>query len=390
VGIHGRDSAILTFLLLLAWEAAVSAQTSFSYQDLAPELAARIASAIPAGGQVSLAPSSETAPENETENTAAFRAELATRLLTRGVRVVAEGDGVTAIRFGCYQNLRERSCVAEIRSAGARDRVMVTRAHDGGARQEDSAWFSLDVRPLFAQRVQILDVATVGDRLLVLDVQSLSLYRRTTGAWQPVESRPLPGGRTWPRDPRGRLRVSGDRVEAWLPGLVCTGAVAPLAITCAREQRPWPIGIENGGLDPGRNHFATPEGLPFYNAVPLGNAAEARWLIADREGALTWLDAARRSAGSAGVADDIAALAPACQADTTIVAVEHAPGSDSNALRTYQAVSGRLVSAASPIALPGVVTALWSTPGADAAIVIVHDPGAARYEALQIRVACGR
>jgi hypothetical protein len=390
VGTHGRDSAIRTFLFLLAWGAAVSAQTSVSYQDLALELATRIASAIPAGAQVSLAPSSETTSENETDNTAAFRAELAARLVMRGVRMVAEGDGVAAIRFGCRQNLRERSCVAEIRSAGARDRVMVTRAHDGGARQEDTAWFSLDVRPLFVQRVQLLDVATLGDRLLVLDVQSLSLYRRTAGAWQPVESRPLAAGRTWPRDPRGRLRVTGDRLEAWLPGLVCTGAVAPLAFTCAREQRPWPIGIENGGLEPGRNYFATPEGLSFYSAVPVGNPAEARWLIVDREGALTWLDAARRPAGSAGAADDIAALAPACQADTTIVAVEHAPGSDSDALRTYQAVSGRLVSAASPIALPGVVTALWSTPGADAATVIVHDPGAARYEALQIRVACGR
>ncbi len=368
----------------------MSAQTSFSYQDLAPELAARIAAAIPAGAQVSLTRSSETVSENEADNVAAFQADVAVRLKTRGVRVTAESDGVMAIRIGCHQNLRERSCVAEIRSAGARDRVMVTRAHDGGLRQEDSAWFSLDVRPLFAQRVQLLDVASLDDRLLVLDVQSLSLYRRTASTWQRVESRPLAADGTWPRDPRGRLRITGDRVEAWLPGLFCTGAVAPLAFTCAREQRPWPIGIENGGLEPGRNHFATPEGLAFYSAVPIGNAAEGRWLIADREGALTWLDATRRAAGSAGVADDIAALAPACQADTTIVAVEHAPGSFSDALRTFQAVSGRLVSAASPIALPGVVTALWSTPGADAATVIVHDPGAARYEALQIRVACGR
>ena len=390
MGTHGRDSAIRTFLFLLAWGAAVSAQTSFPYQDLAPGLAARIASVLLPGAQVSLTPSSETTSETESGNIAAFQADLAARLTARGVRVAAEGDGVTAIRFGCRQNLRERSCVAEIRSAGARDRVMVTGAHDGPSRQEDAAWFSLDVRPLFVQRVQLLDLAILGDRLLVLDVQSLSLYRRTADAWQPLESRPLAVGRTWPRDPRGRLRIAGDRFEAWLPGLVCTGAAAPLAFTCTGEQRPWPVGIDNGGLAPGRNHFATPEGLPFYSAAPLGNAAEARWLIAEPDGALTWLDATRRAVGRAGVADDIAALAPACRADTTIMAVEHTPGTDSDALRTFQAISGRLVPAASPMALPGIVTALWSTPGADAATLIVHDRGAARYEALQIRVACGR
>ena len=386
MGIHGRDSAFRTLLLLLAWGAAVPAQTSFPFQDLVPELAARIAAAIPAGAQVSLA----STPETATDDVTGFQADLTARLMTRGVRVTDDADGVIAIRVGCGQNLRERSCVAEIRSAGARDSVMVTGTRDAGVRPETSTWFSIDVRPVFAQRVQLLDVAIVGDRLLTLDVHAVSLYQQRAGRWQPLESRPIAVGRTWPRDPRGRLRVTGDRLEAWLPGASCTGSVAPLAVACTDSQRPWPIGIENQGLDAARNHFSTPEGLSFYSAVALDNTQGARWLVADRDGALTWLDAARRAMGRAGSADDVAALAAACQADTTIMAVEHTPGSDRDALRAYQAVRGRLVPAASPMALPGTSTALWSTPGSEAATVIVHDAGAARYEALQIRIACAR
>jgi hypothetical protein len=386
VGTHGRDSALCSLLVLLAWGAAVRAQDSFPYQDLAADLAARIASAIPAGAQVSLAPVAENQPGDMT----AFSADLSSRLMNRGMRVGEAAEGVTAIRLGCGENRRERSCVAEIQAGSQRDIVMATRAHDGRARPDAAAWFSLDVRPLFAQRVQLLDVAIAGDRLLVLDVQSLTLYQRTAGAWQPLETRPLGPGRTWPRDPRGRLRITGDRFEAWLPGVTCTGAVTPLAVTCADGQRPWPIGIDNRGLDAGRNHFTTPEGFIFYSAAPVADAAGTRWVVADRNGALTWLDAARREIGSAGFADEVAGLAPSCGADAAIAAVERAPGGDGDALRTFEAVRGRLVPAAAPIALAGRVTALWSTPGSDAATMVVHDAGAARYEALQIRIACGR
>jgi hypothetical protein len=370
---------------VFAWVAEVLPQASFPYQDLASDLAARIGSAIPAAALVSIA----SAPENQPDDLAPLQADVSARLIARGVRVVGAADGVMAIRLGCLQNLRERSCAAEIRSGAARDIVMVTRAHDGRPNADAGASLSLDLRPLFSQRAQILDVAIVGERLLVLDVESLSLYQRTAGTWRPLESRPLVVDRG-PRDPRGRLRVEGDRIEAWLPGVGCAGAVAPLAITCAERQRPWPIGIENGGVDPARNYFATPEGLAFYSAAALGGAAGARWLVADRDGALTWLDAQRRVVGNAALGDEVAGLAAACGAGSTLVSVQRAPGADGDALQIFQALRRRLVPAAAPIALGGHVTALWSTPGSDAATVIVHDAGNARYEAFQVSIACGR
>ena len=51
---------------------------------------------------------------------------------------------------------------------------------------------------------------------------------------------------------------------------------------------------------------------PLLAASWEGDAAGARWLVADRDGALTWLDAARRAVGNAGFGDDVAGLAGAC------------------------------------------------------------------------------
>ena len=171
-------------------------------------------------------------------------------------------------------------------------------------------------------------LAILGDRLLVLDVQSLSLYQRTAGTWQPLESRPLAVGRTWPRDPRGRLRVAGDRFEAWLPGLACTGAVAPLAVTCADDS--------GRGRSASRTAVSTP-GESLHNA---GRTAVLQRRAARRRcgGAL----ARRRPGRRAHVAGRCAAggrerrlpqttspdLLRRVGAGSTIVAVERAPGAD--------------------------------------------------------------
>ena len=386
MGTRGRDSVPFTILFVLVLVAAVSTQTSFSYQDVAADLGLRIAAVIPPGAQVSVA----VTPENQPDDITPLHQELSALLMARGMRVVPAADGVVAIRLACLRNLRERSCSAEIRSGGARNIVMVTRPLDGRPPAEDRAPLSLALRPVFAQRAQILDVAIAGDRLFVLDVERLASYQRTAGTWQPVESWPWAADVVWPRDPRGRLQVERDRIDAWLPGFACTGGMAPLTLTCGARQLPWPIGIATRGLDAARNHFTTPEGLAFYSVTAVSDAAGGRWIVAGQDGALTWLDDARRAVGEAGIGGDVAGLDAVCGPGSTIVAVERARAPNGDALRMFQSVRGRLVPAGSPIQLTGTVTALWSMPGAETGTVVVHGRGAARYEAFQISIDCGR
>jgi hypothetical protein len=159
-------------------------------------------------------------------------------------------------------------------------------------------------------------------------------------------------------------------------------------LECADSRQPWPLGIENNGIEPARNYFSTPEGLQFSGVAALGPDADARWLIADRNGTLSVLDGARQIVASVGAAEDVAGIAAPCAPDNYVVAAEVSGGRD--ALRLFQVVRQRLVPITSPVFVTGKLTALWAAPGATAATAIAHDMSGGRHEAFLATVACGR
>ena len=144
--------------------------------------------------------------------------------------------------------------------------------------------------------------------------------------------------------------------------MTCTGRVDRLDVACGNRQQPWPIGADNGGLEPGRNYFKTPQGAVFYNAAPLG----------------------------AGVNDDAIALDAACAAGTYVVAVASNGRDDRDVLQLLRAADGRLIQAASPMVLPGVLTALWPQADQTSAVVVTHDEAAGRYDAFHASISCSR
>jgi hypothetical protein len=361
--------AILTALEV----APLSPQGSAQFQDLLPELAAKIAAILGSGAQISLSTTSE-------DMTALFTA--------RGLGVVGAAPGITSVGVSCSSNLRERSCQAEVQTTTLRDVVIVTRPHEGTTPGDHRAAVTLELRPLFAQRTQILDAVRVGERLVVLDAQSISLHRQTGQGWQREHSRPLPASRAWPRDLRGRLLVEGNALGVYLPGMACSGILSDLVVECTADRRPWPLGIDNTGMEPARNYFNTPEGLPFYSAALLTGDAGARWLVSERNGALTLLDDGRRPLVRVAAADDVAAVSTACGPESYVVATESADGRE--AIRLFHVTRQRLVPVGSPVFATGTLTALWSSPGATAATAVTRDASGGRYEAFLATVACGR
>src|SRR5262249_25108046 len=89
-------------LALLALAAPAAAQHDTTFVDLAPDLASKIADAIPSGATLHLA-----FPSDDTE----MHGEVARLLAARGVRIVDGGDA-TPVRASCHSNLRERVCAA--------------------------------------------------------------------------------------------------------------------------------------------------------------------------------------------------------------------------------------------------------------------------------------
>lgn len=380
-----RTRIALCAIAAVMWVAPLLTQASLEFDDLLPELAAKIAAVVAADSQVSL-----IASEQDSTSGAArpLQERVAALLASRGVRLVDAGDAVTAVGLSCSENLRERSCLAEVRTNTRRDVVMVTRRHEGTTPVGSRLAMSLELRPLFVRHTPILDVAVLDGQFLVLDPASIALYQETAQGWQPVRARPLPVTRVWPRDVRGRLSVEADRFSAFLPGVACSGRVNDLTANCADGRHTWPLGIENSGLDPARNYFDTPEGFSFYSAASLGADADARWLVADRNGALSLLDGARRPLARVATADDVAGIAAACGAESYVVAAGLSDGRD--AVRLFQVARQRLIPIGSPVFLPGKLTVLWAAPGATTATAVAHDIGSGRYEAFLATISCGR
>jgi hypothetical protein len=365
VGARGRGLSVRLLmcglLAILSTAPRITAQGAPGsvFDDLLPELVAKITAAIAGGVPVTV---TVEAPD-DIENASTIRTRVTALLAARGIRTADAGAATAAVAIGCGRNLRERVCVAQFRGDGRDQIATVTRRLTSPSQLPQTASLALELRPLLSQQTQILDIAALGDRLLVLDVGAVQTFESKDGAWRGVQSRPLPLSRPWPRDPRGRVRVAGNRFDLFLPMMTCSGRTESLEVSCSDGQQPWPIGVDNRGLENGRNYFKSPEGTVFYNAAPLGAAA----------------------------ADDAIALTAACAPGMYVAAVSTSGRLGSgDLLQLSRVADGRLVQAASPVTLPGVLTALWSQPDQISAVVVTHDVRAGRYDAFQTTISCSR
>jgi hypothetical protein len=360
----------LTAARLASQSAAAGAQPDVVTADLAAQIVAAVAPA----GRVSLEAGTDILLETE----------LTDRLAARGVQVVGAADGVPAVRVRCFDNLRERACSAEF-AEGTRNAILVTRRHD--LRPPQPPRIGLTLRPVLSHEMPILDIARMDRHLLVLTPDAVTRYEERGGAWQSVQSRAVSSVRPWPRDVRGRLRVSPERVEAFLPGVACSGTAEPLAMTCAEGSPSWPVDIDDARLDPSRNYFQRPDGFAFYGIASLGFDAGARWLAATVDHRLAFFDDPGQAVLTTASGDDVISVAAPCASARYVVA--STSDRDGDVLTVFQVVRRRLVPAATPLPLAGTVTALWPAP-ADGATVITRDRDAGRYVAHELTVSCSR
>lgn len=298
VGGHGREwwTRFAWSALALAVLAGRAAAQPAAFLDLAPDFASQLADALSPGASIRL---SLTGADART------REELARLLAARRIRVVDSSDAI-GVRAACGSNLRERVCAALVLRDGGAAATVTSRVRDARATAVHEPVVAIDLEPLFTQRAPMLDVADAGAQRLVLTADAVSLVDQSGGL---VGAQPIRTSRVWPRDMRGMLHVTGTAFQAFLPGVTCRGTTAPFALGCTDEREPWPIGLENGGVAPSRNTFATPEGVTFYEAAALGGG---RWLVVGDLGVLTFLDARRRVTARASASDHVAGFSDSC------------------------------------------------------------------------------
>jgi len=335
------------------------------------------------------------------------------------VHFVNADQAAATVQVSLSEKLQDYVWVAEIhQGANQSSVVMVTAARPGTAAAERApAGLTIHKALLWTDEKRILDVATVNanpQHMIVLEPESILLYRLQDSRWQLEQELPITHLHPWPRDLRGRLVLRKDHLfDAYLPGIFCRStATAPLAVNCYESDDPWPLvigplvasplGTEPFGLSaffaPTRNFFtgALSPGIEkqttapaFYSAAALPRNKYTLWLLTAVDGRVHLLDGVTdQTASRLGWGSDIASVKSGCGLGWQILTTGNSDGM-SDTVRAFEIADREPVAVSQPVEFPGSITALWTESDATSVIAISQNSETGRYEAYRLSITCG-
>jgi len=241
--------------------------------------------------------------------------------------------------------------------------------------------------------------------MMVLGGNSVTPYEFRDGHWIPGQSLAINRARPLPRDLRGRIVLRKDHLfDAYLPGLVChSTSAAPLAMTCAGSDDPWPLQAENPAVSaffaPARNFFtgALVPGIgqqksapSFYSAAAVPRDKYALWILTGVDGQLHLLDGInQQTLPKIRWGSDLAAIHAPCRVGSQVLATS--AGNDSpDAVQAFEFPDREPMPVSQKLELNGNVTALWTAQNGENAIAVFRDADNGNYEADLLNLACGQ
>ena len=258
----------------------------------------------------------------------------------------------------------------------------------------------IDKKLVWEQEEPMLDIAFPAGGMLVLSPSKLVF----TKAGAPPQTVTLRPAKPWPRDLRGRLRVSGATFQAFLPGMLCSGSVDPaISSDCRASEEAWVLESGSHALllaafASTRNYFdgrvtaqsgARRTVAPFYSAASVEEQGRTFWLMATTDGRAQIFDAALQPTAALSVAwgSDIVGIDAPCAAGSAVLATRPGDSNSTDAVQAYSIVDRAATPLTAPAEFPGPVVALWPSAGS-AATAIVKNQATGKYEAYTITVAC--
>jgi len=208
----------------------------------------------------------------------------------------------------------------------------------------------------------------------------------------------------WPRDLRGRLRVNGAHLDAFLPGMMCQGSLAPvLSVQCRASDEPWVLesgsrGILLGNFAQDRNYFdgrvVAQNGLPkttapFYSAAAVEEQGKLFWLLALVDGRTQIFDEELQPVSSfSGWGSDVVGISARCVGGSQVLATRPGDANEPDAIQAFAMANHAPALLAPPVTFAGPVTALWPS-GSGAALAVTRDPATGKYSAYVLTLVCG-
>jgi hypothetical protein len=399
-------------LLSFASAALLAAQTP---AEVGAELARRIVARAGPGRDVAL--KLRNLSSLKAADVSLLLGALENELQSHAVRVTAEATAATEIVVTVSENLRGPLAVAQIRREGSEEVVIVPFSRPAEPETPSVVeTVRLERELLLEHDAPILDAALVAagtpaarQWLLVLRPDAVLLLEKTDAGWAERRRTAVEAAQPMPRDARGRLLLEGEAFWAYLPGMVCGGAVMDarvprLTLECAALDEPWPIhaGGEVRGyayFSRGRNFFdgrveaaggAIHSWPPFFSAAPLEMAGRRGFVLAGPDGrARLFTERTELDAAFSGSGSDIAVVKTSCGSGAQVLATGTGDWEAADSVRALEISEREAAVVSMLVSFPGPVTALW--PASDtSALAVARNRKTGRYEAYILTAACIR
>ena len=290
------------------------------------------------------------------------------RALQRRVRNPMQVDLTLTIS----ENLRGYVLVAEIHRDSETAVEMAEFQPASSLMTPARAPLSIESKLLWEQETPVLDVAFLGESMLVLDTGGLVRYERQEGKWEHTATVELPLD---VRDPRGRLETNADTITIHEPGMTCTVPIKMIAPAQCEDSGRFRAAHNTQDLHDWRGEF--------FASSELGGDT----LVAEIDGRIHIYDAAHApQTVFEGWGSDFAVMAACGGRYIAAAAAGDTASSDSIAL--YDMANRAPVRISEPVGLSGPVTALW--PAGDGATAVARNLSTGKYAAYSLSVDCGR
>ena len=338
-----------------------------------------------------------------------IRRALQAELATLGVRFVNADQAAATVQITLSENLQNYVWVAEIRQGNNQDSVVMVATPRSGLAPVEHPGAALMIHKtlLWADENRILDVASVNGspaHMIVLEPESIMLFKLQESHWQQEQSLPLSHSHPWPRDLRGRLVLRKDHLfDAYLPGVFCRStAAAPLILNCFESDDPWPLATDQPGLSafftPTRNFFtgALSPGIEkqiavkaFYSAAMLPRDKYRLWIFATVDGQVHLLDGVTdQTAAKPGWGSEIASVRSGCGLGWQMLVSGSGDGGET--VRAFELADREPAAVSLPVEFNGGITALWTDSDGTGAIAVSQNSDTGRYEAYRLSITCGQ
>ena len=352
-----------------------------------------------------------------------IRKSIEASLKARGV-TVGGADSANAIRITISENIHEQILVAEIVEGKETKVAMVELGSTNSQADKASAAMALSRQTVLTTQDPILAALDLPAGLLVLQPESVVLYRRDNNVLKEQQRVLLNISRAPGRDPRGALLglSNGSSFDAWLPGEHCSGDITSaleggtLRIACSESDDPWaitqpPLDLVNSpSTTTSANVMVTPirafynaarnsfTGIlvpsigsdlpPFYSLTVIPHASGFAILMDGIDGKVQLVEsgASRTVAGTRDWGSDLAALHSGCGTGTQVV-VSGSGDAVNDSLRAYNLPLLEAEPASEPLQLDGSVMGVNAAADGKSLLTIVHHANN-QYEVDRVTALC--